>query len=145
MARIIGSTKPTSRAPPDPDAPKPKRTRNTQATNDLTTAIRDLLTYEGCYIWRHNNAALYDPQIGAFRKGSSKVGLSDTLGFYRPTGHFVAVEVKYGTDTLKPKQREFLEQVRAAGGFACEGRSLEQVRREFNEWKQSITKSTTVK
>ncbi|MDF7810726.1 VRR-NUC domain-containing protein [Hymenobacter sp. YC55] len=133
----------TSRAPPA-DAPKvaKPRTRNTSATNSLTSAIRDMLTYEGCTIWRHNNAGVYDNQLQCYRANSSRKGLPDTLGFYRRTGHFVAVEVKYGKDTLTPEQRDFLADVKAAGGFACEGRSLEQVRREFNEWKLGITKST---
>lgn len=144
--RILHDTRHATRAPPNaqppaPDADTPakaRKTRNTASTNNLTTAIRDLLGMLGCYIWRHNNAAVYDPHIGAYRAGSSKRGLSDTLGFYKPTGHIVAVEVKYGKDTLSDEQREFLEEVRAAGGFACEGRSLEQVQREFNQWKQSI-------
>ncbi|MET4106024.1 VRR-NUC domain-containing protein [Hymenobacter sp. UYP22] len=144
--RIINDTSPATRAPPADQPPTPstdtpakaRKTRNTSATNNLTSAIRDLLGMLGCYIWRHNNAGVYDPHIGAYRSGSSKRGLPDTLGFYQRTGHIIAVEVKYGKDTLTDEQREFLDEVRAAGGFACEGRSLEQVRREFNQWKQSL-------
>lgn len=139
LARIVGDTRPTRAPPASEPAEKPKRTRNTAPTAALTTGIQQLLTLEGCLIWRHTNAPLYDPAIQAYRKGSSKKGLPDTLGFYLRTGHIVAVEVKYGSDTLKPAQREFLEQVQAAGGFACVGRSVEQVRREFIEWKQSLS------
>jgi|GEM_PF-6437265 len=139
LARIVSDTGPApTRAPP---ASKPAPRRNTAPTSALTNAIRDLLTMLGCEIWRHNNAGVYDNQKKVWRANSSRVGLPDTLGFYRATGHIVAVEVKYGKDTLSDEQRDFLALVRAAGGFACEGRDVEQVRREFNQWKASLPKT----
>ncbi|QNH60730.1 VRR-NUC domain-containing protein [Hymenobacter sediminicola] len=149
QARIISDTRPATRAPPtgplpDPAAPKPAKPRKktSTGTNSFTQAVVQLLTLEGCLIWRHNNAPVYDPKLECFRRGSAKTGLPDTLGFYRTTGHIVAVEIKTGKDVLSDEQREFLAAVRAAGGFACEGRSLEQVRKEFHEWKQSLTQFT---
>ncbi|RSK50083.1 VRR-NUC domain-containing protein [Hymenobacter rigui] len=145
--RIINDTRPATRAPPAGQPPepapdtsaKPKKKRNTGPTNSLTTAIINWLQLQRCKAWRQNNAPVYDPARGCFRKGSTVDGISDVMGYHRPTGRVLAVEVKVGKDALSDEQREFLEEVRAAGGFACEGRSLEQVQREFNQWKQSLT------
>ncbi|WP_426491090.1 VRR-NUC domain-containing protein [Hymenobacter sp. 102] len=144
--RIVQDTRPANRAPPPgpspapaPDVPaKPKKTRNTSPTNSLTTAIIEWLQLQRCKAWRQNNAPVYDPARGCFRKGSTVEGISDVMGYHRPTGRVLAVEVKVGRDTLSDEQREFLAEVRAAGGFACEGRALEQVQREFDQWKQSL-------
>lgn len=119
---------------------KPKKPST--PTNALTKAILSLLRLEGCHVWRQNNAGVFDNTLQVWRAGSSTPGLSDVLGYHRATGRFVAVEVKVGADKLSPEQIQFLDEVRRAGGFACEGRSLDQVRREFNEWKTSITTST---
>jgi hypothetical protein len=146
LKRIISDTRPATRAPPDSPAPdpatptpaKPRKTRNTKPTNSLTTAIISWLQLQRCKAWRQNNAPVYDTVRGCFRKGSTVDGISDVMGYHRPTGRVLAVEVKVGKDTLTDEQREFLEDVRDAGGFACEGRSLEQVQAEFIQWKQSL-------
>lgn len=118
----------------------PAKKRNTDQTNSLTKAIISLLTLEGCKAWRQNNAAVYDASFGGYRQGSTVDGISDVMGYHRSTGRVVAVEVKVGKDTLSKEQEDFLEEVRHAGGFACEGRSLDQVRREFHEWKATLKK-----
>ena len=42
-------------------------------------------------------------------------------------GFPLAIEVKVGRDTLKPKQRAFLDMVRAFGGIAIEARCVSDV------------------
>ncbi|WP_167855506.1 VRR-NUC domain-containing protein [Hymenobacter fodinae] len=107
-------------------------------TNSLTKALLVLLTLEGCTVWRQNNAGVFDNTLQVWRAGSSNPGISDILGYHRATGRFLAIEVKVGKDKLRPEQITFLEEVRRAGGFACEGRSLEQVRQEFTQWRHSL-------
>lgn len=99
--------------------------------NALTKAVVALLALHGYHAWRQNNAAVYDPTRQVFRAGSATPGISDVLGYCRRTGRFAAVEVKVGKDKLSPEQTEFLAGVRKAGGFACEGRSLDQVQAEL--------------
>ena len=113
-------------------ASQPKKTPT--PTNSLTAAIIQLLTLEGCTAWRQNNGGVYDPTRGCFRAGSSTPGISDILGYHRATGRFLAIEVKTGKDKLSAEQTRFLKEVADAGGFACEGRALEQVRHEFRQW-----------
>lgn len=120
----------TAKAQPRPAGPSP--------TNRLTQAILSLLAFEGCQAWRQNNGAVYDASFGGYRANSVTPGISDILGFFLRTGHLVAVEVKVGKDELTPEQTEFLARIRAAGGFACEGRDVTQVRTEFLTWRQSL-------
>jgi hypothetical protein len=117
---------------------KKTREKRPSPTNALTKSIIMLLTLEGCAAWRQNNGAVYDASFGGYRAGSVTPGISDVLGYHKATGRFVAVEVKTGSDTLSEEQIAFLDNVRAAGGFACEGRSIDQVRREFIEWRTSL-------
>lgn len=100
-------------------------------TNALTKAIIQLLQLHGFAAWRQNNAAVYDASFGGYRAGSTTRGISDVLGYCLRTGRIAAVEVKTGKDKLSPEQTEFLAGVRKAGGFACEGRSLDQVQQEL--------------
>lgn len=120
-------------------APKPRATRKPSPTNALTKAVMQLLALAGCNVWRQNNGAVYDPTRAVFRAGSATPGISDVLGYHRATGRFVAVEIKTGSDKLSPEQSSFLAEVRRAGGFACEGRELDQIRKEFCIWCASLS------
>lgn len=119
-------------------AKKPSSKPPPMSANALTKAIVTMLTVYGCLAWRQNNGAVYDPTRQVFRARNTKKGISDVLGLELQTARFLAVEVKVGKDKLTPQQRQFLADVRAAGGFACEGRELEQVRTEFLAWRQSL-------
>ncbi|GGG34028.1 VRR-NUC domain-containing protein [Hymenobacter glacieicola] len=125
--------------PPDAGRSASRSKKKPSPTNSLTKSIITLLKLEGCTCWRQNNGAVYDANIGGYRAGSVTPGISDILGYHRATGRFLAVEVKTGRDKLSPEQEQFLQEVRRAGGFACEGRSLEQVRQEFTQWQKSLT------
>lgn len=116
-----------------PTAPA-KAKKPPSAANALTKAVVQLLTLHGFHAWRQNNAAVYDPTRQVFRAGSSTKGISDVLGYHKRTGRMVAVEVKVGADKLSPEQVAFLAGVRAAGGFACEGRSVAQVEHELKAY-----------
>ena len=43
-------------------------------------------------------------------------GISDVVGFNCRTNKFVAIEIKLGSDDLRPEQRDFMAKVKAAGG-----------------------------
>lgn len=123
---------------PAPGKPSPKP-KGTSPANALTKAIINLLQLRGWHAWRQNNAAVYDASFGGYRAGSVTRGISDVLAFHKATGRFGAVEVKVGSDTLTPEQALFLADVIAAGGFGCEGRSLDQVARELDTYLASLT------
>ncbi len=43
-------------------------------------------------------------------------GIFDITGFNLSTGKLVAIEIKLGSDELRPEQRDFMAKVKAAGG-----------------------------
>lgn len=109
--------------------------------NELTKAAIQLLRMYGVHIWRQNNGAVYDASFGGYRAGSVTPGIADTIGYFKATGRcsraagrFAAVEIKVGRDVLSPEQIEFLAGVKAAGGFACECRSIDQLQTELKAY-----------
>lgn len=53
------------------------------------------------------------------------VGSADIIGIHKPTGRFLAMEVKTETGRPTKEQLNFIEQVRAANGIAGIVRSVE--------------------
>lgn len=83
------------------------------------------LSEAGCLVWR-NNVGSYTTADGAFiRYGVGGVGGSDLIGIHKPTGRFLAIEVKSPKGKPSPAQLNFIEQVRSAGGIAGIARSPE--------------------
>lgn len=62
------------------------------------------------------------------------VGSHDLIG-YSSAGKFLSIECKSRSGKLTDEQRNFMEQIRIAGGIAIEGRSVEQVLEELNDVK----------
>lgn len=124
QAPTLPKWNPDNRLTPDQlrEALKKKKTGGSSPTTQLTRAVLATLHLYGFDAWRQNNAAVYDAKIGKHRKGSAKRGVSDVIGFREACGRMAAVEVKVGKDTLSDEQREFLEKIAKAGGFAFECR-----------------------
>jgi len=64
-------------------------------------------------------------RLFVYRKSHEKKGASDVIGYEKRTGRFLAVEVKYGKDTLKPEQVYFLDDIRKNNGIAIVARDME--------------------
>lgn len=97
------------------------------SANDLTSAIITYLSLHGWMVWRQNNVAVYDKQIGQYRAFTGMRGLPDIIGFNKKTGVFIAVEVKAGDDQLSPDQINFLHALNKSGGLGIVARSLDDV------------------
>lgn len=112
----------------DPLAPAKKRP-HAQLKREVLRAVNRL---PGVFV--------FPCSVGSFRVGARYVrmgmkGTPDLVG-WRTSGldgfgtwcsacTFVALEVKVGTDRLRPEQRAFLEKVQTAGGIAAEIRSVQ--------------------
>jgi hypothetical protein len=75
------------------------------------------LQWQGCTLWPQNNLAVRG------RKFIGRRGVSDIIGWMKD-GKFLAVEVKTITDFLSDEQKDFLNDVKKAGGvalIACQG------------------------
>lgn len=57
---------------------------------------------------------------------SGRRGISDWLICYK--GRFIAIELKVGNNTATDLQKEFLDEVRAAGGYAAVCYFLDEVK-----------------
>lgn len=109
--------------------------------NNITSAIMNFLESEGHLPARINTEGQFEPIspkfwkwdsikdvvtflkslgliVGSFRKTNSTLGVSDTLTCLRPIGKYLAIEVKFGKDRIRPTQAQFLQDVIKAGGLA---------------------------
>lgn len=83
--------------------------------NALTQYILDvLLRLPGCFAFRCNTSGVFDTRLGLYRP-APKRGITDIIAIYR--GHFIGIEIKIGSDRLRPEQKSFIDSVQVAGGF----------------------------
>lgn len=78
----------------------------------ITKSALTELNLRGVTCWAQNNLAVRG------RKFIGRKGVSDIIGFTRNTGLFVVCEVKTINDTFSDEQKEFLTEVKNAGGIA---------------------------
>lgn len=104
----------------------------------LMRLIMVALTQADCLVFRNETSGAYvgkvihkDARIVTLANAQLLtfglcVGSSDIVGIHKPTGRFLAVEVK--TEKGKPtnEQINFIEQVRAANGIAGIARSVKE-------------------
>jgi len=99
---------------------------------DLKHACIEFLRLNGHVAWGNNTGAFAGEYGGKRRFVRFSVkGASDVFAVLRPSGRFLAVEVKVGKDRLRPEQIAFMESIRAAGGAAIEVRSLDDLTAEL--------------
>jgi hypothetical protein len=92
----------------------------------LSSAIREALLATGkVLLWRNNTGKLQD-RTGRWVTYGIGVGGADLVGLYRPTGRFVAWEVKTLDGKLSPEQRAWHAVVTAAGGAVFTARSVDE-------------------
>lgn len=79
---------------------------------EITKSALTELKLRGVNAWMQNNLAVRG------RKFIGRKGVSDIMGFHSRTGLIVACEVKTINDTFSDEQKEFLTEVKNAGGIA---------------------------
>lgn len=67
-------------------------------------------------VWRNNVGTLKD-QRGQFVKFGLCTGSSDLIGIHKPTGRFVAIEIKSANGKRSDYQRLFADLVESCGGL----------------------------
>jgi len=92
------------------------------------------LTELGFRVFRNNVGVLQDREGRYVRYGVCNPGGSDIIGWRTITAtagqrvaQFVAVEVKTASGRVSSAQQQFLDQVRAAGGYAVVARSEDEL------------------
>lgn len=80
--------------------------------------------HPACRIWRMNTGALPDPRTGRIIRFGIP-GLADILGMLRPSGRFLAIEVKSATGRQSTQQQAFQRMVESCGGLYVLARSVD--------------------
>lgn len=92
----------------------------------IQAAIRDALLATGkVLLWRNNTGKLEDRR-GRWVTYGIGVGGADLVGIYKPTGRFVAWEVKPDRGKLTPEQKAWHYAVTNAGGAVFVARSVDE-------------------
>ncbi len=89
----------------------------------IVKAVIQYLTIRGCFVWRQNAGAVSGEYKGKrrFVRFSGAKGVSDIIGVL-PSGRFIAVECKDGSNKVSADQQRFLSAVEAHGGLAIVAR-----------------------
>lgn len=91
----------------------------TLTAEEITSTILGYLHAYGFTAWAQPNRGEYDPKTGKWRPHpNSRRGVPDILGFRRADGKFIGIEVKAGTDRIRPEQTKFLKELKASSGLA---------------------------
>jgi len=90
------------------------------------------------YIVIRNNSGFI--RIGNRAINLGDAGSSDIIGMENKTGRFIAIEVKTEIGKLTEKQEAFLFKVREGGGIAFVARSVEDVIKALEEFRNERQK-----
>jgi len=94
----------------------------------LTQQIISHLSAQGCYAWRSSTTGI--PLSDGSWRSAPKKGVSDVLAICSPSGRTLAIEVKIGTDKLRPEQIGFLANIEHVGGLSYVASDFD----EFTIW-----------
>ena len=123
MNRRKALAKPTPQAPLD---------FGTLTAEQITSAILGYLQAHGFSAWAQPNRGEYDPKTGKWRPHpNARRGVPDIIGFRLRDAVFIGVEMKAGPDRLRPEQRRFLDELKAAGGLAFVAFGFAQFQQSF--------------
>ncbi len=98
------------------------------AASTLTNEIIAFVYRSGGYAWRANSVGVYDEKKRCYRTGAKK-GVADVLACFR--GYLIAIEVKIGSDRLRPEQIGFAKNVRHVGGRAFVAKDFASFQEEW--------------
>jgi hypothetical protein len=103
--------------------------------NILTNQILSYLFFKGVFAWRNSVGA-----FGGMRANGDKmflqfgkVGSPDIIAILNPTGRFFGIEVKIGSDRLRPAQVAFKRQAELCGGLYIVVKDFEGFLKAFAE------------
>ncbi|MBM4442507.1 MAG: VRR-NUC domain-containing protein [Candidatus Rokubacteria bacterium] len=99
-----------------------------QSEGSIQDAIRlEVGAMPDVRLWRNNGGVASHADGSRVRYGLA-VGSADLIGILRPSGRFIALEVKRPGERETPKQRAWLAIVQNFGGFAAVVSSVDEAR-----------------
>ena len=107
-----------------------------QKETDIMNAIIEYLLWKKFYVWRSNNAPIFDITRKVFRAmpKHALTGVADIIGVL-PDGRFLAIEVK-ADENKKPTeaQQEFLNNIMDRHGIAFVAYCLPDVEKYLSDY-----------
>ena len=95
----------------------------------IQAQIMEYLLFKGYFVWRANNAPIFDAKRGAFRKAGKYApkGLPD-IGGVLNDGRAFFIEVKRPGGKVSPDQQAFLDRANGLGALAFVAYSVDEVK-----------------
>lgn len=109
-----------------------KANYNDDSTNGLTDCVMKWLDLNGHCPARINTTGLYDTKLGKYRPSGSTVGVPDILACIE--SRYVGLEIKFGSDKLRPEQIAFGNKIRESKGVYVEVRTFDQFMSWYNDF-----------
>lgn len=100
----------------------------------IENEILNWLAYKNIYAWKTKTVGTFDVRTKRFLRPSKlyRTGVSDIIGVLPTTnGKIFAIEVKSRTGSLKPHQKEFLDEINSRGGLAFVAKCLKDVEEQL--------------
>lgn len=92
---------------------------------ELTNQIITYLNYRRCYVWRNQTIGLVRGHAY-----SNKLGVADIVGMTE-SGRHVEVEVKVGSDKIRPEQQRHSDAVKSKGAIYLIARTFADFEKQW--------------
>ncbi len=118
-----------------PSNKKPRSKRNKAPEKQVVKDQIKWLRSIGCSVYIVEAQAVYSPKAGRYLSSQTKPGTSDICGNNRDgIGVYVESKAKGRRSSLRPDQRDFLEEKIGTNCFAVVSDSVEHLEQVYNEW-----------
>lgn len=116
-----------------------KKQLKTVTEADTIKAIVTFLECSGFHVWRNNTYGIYDTKKQTYRRlDYQQKGVADIIGFRKKDAVFIAVEIKIGSDTIKPDQHAFLSKLKEANGLVFVAHSFDDFHAKYERKFQNL-------
>lgn len=102
-----------------------------KTANELTKCIVDYITIKGGFASRINSMGVYRQKLNKFTPGTQRKGIADIMATYQ--GKSLHIEVKAGTDRMRPEQMKVRDEVKSSGGYYYVAKDFESFKIWFDQ------------
>lgn len=102
-------------------------------TNSTTNAIIKFLNLNDFFVWRQNNAGIYDKSKNVFRASKTTLrGVSDIVGL-KWDGTFIGIEIKTGNDRQSEFQKHFQKEIEKRNGIYIISKDFDDFLKQYEK------------
>lgn len=100
-------------------------------TNETTNKIIALLFRDGIFAYRSSAVGIYDGRNNSYRT-AAKVGIPDITAILFPLGRVLFIEVKTGSDRMRPEQIGFKANAERMGALHMTVKTFNDFEEQWN-------------